>query len=360
MGNTSHTSGNFNGLDVAKFIMAILVVTLHAHPLQEWSYNLNYAMTNGVTRIAVPYFFIASGFLLFRKTTLYDFDRARIKRYLIHIFRLYMVWTAIYLPIILWMAVHHAKGATYGILVAIRNTVMAGSYFQLWFLQALLVAVIILALLLYWHVSLRNIFWLTFMGYVVALIGEPYYCVFAYFFPDGSFGYEVAKGLKKVFVTPRNGICFGALFVFVGAYLSQRNCHIPLSRLKIYMACGFVLLLAEVMGTSFSGITQHGYMHDCYFMLLPLTICIFLYSKAVELPDLPIWSYLRKQSMFIFYIHTWWLFLANAFLGSGKHAIVNLGSFGVYLVVLVLSILSSHVIIVLSRKPRFAFLRYLS
>ena len=47
--------------------MAILVVMLHACPLLDISELADYYSSKGITRIAVPYFFVASGFFLFRK-----------------------------------------------------------------------------------------------------------------------------------------------------------------------------------------------------------------------------------------------------------------------------------------------------
>ena len=64
--------------------------------------------------------------------------------------------------------------------------------------------------------------------------------------------------------------------------------------------------------------------------------------------------------MFIFYIHAWWLVLAGVAFGESKHAFIHLGSLGVYLIALGLSILASHVLIVLSRKEKFPYLKYLS
>lgn len=285
----------------------------------------------------------------------------RIKKYLIHIFRLYVIWTIIYLPIIIYVIVLKPhKGIFHGILVAIRNTIMSGSYLQLWFLQALLVATILLTALLYFKVSVRKIFIMTVLGYMIAVVGVQDYSIFDYFFPEGSMGYKVVKVMQLIFATPRNGICFGALYFFLGAYLSQKTCDISIHRLKQYMVVFFVLLMIEVMESSFCGLTHTSYSHDCYVFLVPLTYYMFLYTKAIKLKDSPTWTYLRKQSMFIFYIHGWWLALINGFVGNSKFAFVNLGSMGVYLIVLILSILSSHLLIVLSQKERFSYMKYLS
>lgn len=359
-----NTSGStqYNGFDIAKFVMAILVVIIHGHPLSDISFNLNYAVVSGVAKVAVPYFFMASGFLLFRKmSSLYDLDWGRIKHYLIHIFRLYMVWTVIYLPIIIYTDILHSdKGALHGVLVVIRNTVMNGSYVQLWFLHALLVSAVFVAGLLYFRVSVRKIFILFLFGYLIGLVGLQYYLAFDYFFPEGSLVYKACKVLKYIFVTPRNGFCIGALYFFMGAYLSQKTSQISPDRLKGYIAVFFALLMVEVMGSSFCGLTNHHFVHACYFFLVPFTYYLFLYTKAVKLKDSSVWVYLRKQSMFIFYTHMWWLFLAERFFGTGQHAFVNLGSVGIFVIVLALSILTSHVLIVLSQRERFHFLTYLS
>ena len=63
----------YPSLDLMKFICSILVVMIHITPFGEYEF-LNFAIHNYVARIAVPYFFVTSGFLLFRKTSYDDFN----------------------------------------------------------------------------------------------------------------------------------------------------------------------------------------------------------------------------------------------------------------------------------------------
>ena len=84
--NSPAQSNCYNGFDLAKFIMAIFVVTLHAHPFSDFSFNLNYAVTHGVTRMAVPYFFI--GAYLSQKAS--DLSLPRLKRDRVVFFMLFM------------------------------------------------------------------------------------------------------------------------------------------------------------------------------------------------------------------------------------------------------------------------------
>ena len=65
---------NYNGIDLVKFICSYLVVIIHTAPLS--SYFMTYGdllhiyIIQYFCRLAVPFFFVASGFLLFRKTDL--------------------------------------------------------------------------------------------------------------------------------------------------------------------------------------------------------------------------------------------------------------------------------------------------
>ena len=77
----------FNGIDIFKFVCAILVCVIHIAPFptdsSETSFYdfLNFGLQRCLCRIAVPYYFTAAGFLLFRKTNFRHLDGERIKNY---------------------------------------------------------------------------------------------------------------------------------------------------------------------------------------------------------------------------------------------------------------------------------------
>ena len=131
----------YNGLDIIKFIMAIFIVMLHSSFLSDVSYNLNYLFQSGITRIGVPFFFVASGFLLYRKVDVNNIDFLIVKKYVFHILRLYIIWTIIYLPIIIYSEIlKDDRGIVCALISFVHKTVISGSYIQLWFLQALIVS----------------------------------------------------------------------------------------------------------------------------------------------------------------------------------------------------------------------------
>ena len=57
---------NYNSIDVIKVCMSILVVAIHTHPEYNFAEIAN-ELIRGVYTIAVPYFFIVSGVLVWHK-----------------------------------------------------------------------------------------------------------------------------------------------------------------------------------------------------------------------------------------------------------------------------------------------------
>lgn len=345
---------SFHGIDLAKFIMAVLVVVLHSAPLADISSDMNYLVMNGVTRIAVPYFFAASGFLLFHKMPSYPFDLQEIKKYLRHIFRLYIVWIIIYSPLILYQDFFQQQGSAITRFSHMVWEIVILGWAHLWFLQALIIVAIFLTLLLFLKIPHRWIFFLAASAYIIAIMDSQYDVFFQVIFPDGSPIHLLFSKLNAHLVITRNGIFHAPIFFFMGAYLGQQKHTTPFSKSVQYALFFFVLFLIEVTVSLRTGLTTIHSSHECYFTLVPLTYFIFLSSRTVKLPNLSIWKYLRKQSMFIYYIHVWWWFLV---ISLSYH--IHIHSSARFFVILSLSILSSHILIILSKGKRFSFLKYL-
>ncbi len=86
-----------NNLDILKVIMAFLVVALHIFPVSKLDGLeglISYEIASGITRIAVPTFFLISGYFLRNKLN----DRAYLWKYAKRILLLYITWQILYLP----------------------------------------------------------------------------------------------------------------------------------------------------------------------------------------------------------------------------------------------------------------------
>lgn len=138
----SDGSQEYNAIDLAKFICAILVVSVHVAPFgltdNETLQLLNYGIQQWLASIAVPFFFISSGFLLYRKSSLNNFSLDRTKLYVVNLIKLYVIWTIIYFPFRIKSILKDERGIIYGVLTYCRDIIFAGSYVQLWYFPALI------------------------------------------------------------------------------------------------------------------------------------------------------------------------------------------------------------------------------
>lgn len=94
---------------------------------------------------------------------------------------------------------------------------------------------------------------------------------------------------------------------------------------------------------------------DMCLMLIPVATFTFLLGKQIVLKDRPIYLWLRKMSMFIFFIHAWFLF----WLEYIKAHIFDMSQMECYFLTLLLSCIAAGIVIKLSEKEKLSFLKIL-
>lgn len=68
-------------IDCFRIIAAILVVTIHTSPLDTISPTLDFYLTRGLGRIAVPFFFITTAYFYFLNPSKNDYIRLLNRHY---------------------------------------------------------------------------------------------------------------------------------------------------------------------------------------------------------------------------------------------------------------------------------------
>lgn len=123
-----------SNIDVLKILMAFLVIALHIFPvakLKGITGIISYEIANGITRIAVPTFFIISGYFLRNKLN----DKKYLLQYAKRILLLYLVWQLLYLPDLIRFYSLKRFSLTDAVLKMIFG------YWHLWYLLATVLAV---------------------------------------------------------------------------------------------------------------------------------------------------------------------------------------------------------------------------
>lgn len=350
---------NYNAIDLTRFICAILVIMLHVPPFGVTDsgtvyHYLNFGIRQYAARTAVPFFFIAAGFFLFRKTSPESFDTGIIKKYVIRVLRLYLIWTVIYLPISAYRIYESGQGILYSVARYLRDLVFAGSFTQLWYLKGLAVAVCITAVLVQRGVRPVRILAAAFILYMIGLFAQSWYGFIVPLRESAPFVWKVLKLVRMVISTTRNGVFDGFLFVAIGMCFAY--CDISVSRRLsfILFAVSMGLLFAEVFILESNHYVR---AHDMYLFLVPVAFFMFCAVRQVELSDSGIFKVLRVMSSLMFYTHLWISWVVTK---AMKVAGVNTHDSCVrFLTVLVLTLAVSYLIYHLSGRDRFRWLKKL-
>lgn len=321
----------YNGIDLIKFFCAVLVLIIHV-PLFNTEYSalndLNFWLKNYICRVAVPFFFTTSGFLLFKKTEFTNINGDIIKKSCFKNLRLLGTWTFL---------------------------LFVGGTGHLWYLGALVLAVIVLAIMLKNGIKLQNIIIFALVAFIIGLLGDAYYGVI-----EPLKDYRILKIFielyERMFQTTRNGLFFGLIFVLMGALFAQRKIKMNNKVAILGLIVSLVIMFFEVYLLK---LFSHPKSHNMLASLVPVIFFLFYIATHLDLKNRPIYSSLRVIGTLVFFSHL----LVNSFVEFALKAVkskigINLFSFQ-FLITLTLTIVFSIVIDQLSKKQRFYWLKYL-
>lgn len=288
----------YAAIDIAKYISALLVVCIHTYPFYEISETFNTYWIQTLCRMAVPFFFVTSGFFFFRKwdPENKEANKENLKKYIGRLLKLYLIWTVIYLPYTIWDYAH-SNFQFYHIFAYMRDVILNGSYYHLWFLPALMLSTAIV----YWLYNRHGIKRVLLISFILYLIG---YLINVYtpLWESGQmplvtffFGF-----FTKVFTTARNGIFFGPMFISMGL-LMTRTRRIPHKTSLIAWAVSFVLLIVEVTIYRQLGILRDLTSMD--LMLIPTVYFLVNWLFTFKLPYKTRYMNMRQESLLIYTSH---------------------------------------------------------
>ena len=358
--NQSLTCGdrkNFEAIDLMKFICAILVVSIHVSPFgQDLSVGLSWVnrlVRNYIARLAVPFFFMCTGFLMFRKVDMENFSIRNTAGQIKKAYRLYFLYVLIYAGPIIYRILTDEKGALYGAIVFLRNLIFTGGYTHLWYLNGLGLALLLISLLLHRGMRFSRILLLAFALHLVGLLLLPYYGLI-----EPLKAYPLAaKALKLfalTFATPRNGLFFGFFYICLGALFARKSICMSMGRAVLGFGISMLLLLAEILI-----LVQLDWAkgYDFYLFLAPASFFLFYIVTHIELKPRPVYRYLRISSSLVFFLHLLVVWVLNDML---PYAGIDIrGTWLAFPLNLLFTLLSAHAVIRLSARPGCAWLKQL-
>lgn len=274
------------GIDWLRLAAAILVIAIHTSPLADFNETGDFILTRVLARIAVPFFFITSGYFLLSRY--HDSDR-KLRHFLKKTGWIYGASILLYLPLNFRNGYFSQSQLLPELL---KDLIFDGTMYHLWYLPASMLGMLI-AWKLVEKLDFSKGLVMALLLYLVGLFGDSYYVV-AEKLPLLKAFYD---RLFELFDYTRNGLFFAPVFLMLGGFIADERRKLSFVEAGVGFFISLGLLLAEALILHRHGFQRHDSM---YVFLLPAMYFLFhlvLLWKGRRIP------LLRPASLVVYLIH---------------------------------------------------------
>lgn len=366
MTNTRAERKQYRAIDIAKFVMAILVVAIHVRPFTG---QTAFVYDDIIARIADPLFFQITAFLFFEKIFAQISGDLRqgmswrmLGHYMKRILALYTAWFVIYAPVVLprtWQECGNIRGM---LLALLKKYWLSGYYGAMWFMTALLLAMPLVFILTKYLGS--RLCLLLSAPWFLLTVARMEYCSI-------TDGWQVAgyfdSAIYGIFGWYGNGLTYGFFFCALGMWIAykrtlggQKN---DSRDFALPSLISFLLLIIESYVIRDKGLGQS---FGAMFFLIPTSYFLLQWLLNVDFWEKPgekarIWTdqicgHLRRLSILIFTIHYGVMEGLQYLLGKYTGAVWNMT--GLYLSVLLVTIGLAELILLAQKKIKWLHILY--
>lgn len=246
---------NLDSADVLKFVLSILIVATHTSFFEGYLTPL--------VRLAVPAFFMISGYFFFSRTNSCDTEekkKAYLKKSVTHNLKLYLFWFILLLPLTLYIRKYHTMGLVGGALHLVRDFLFGSTFQSSWYIVALITGFAIV-LFLSDKISQSALVIIGVIFYIPSLLSSNY----EFLLESSDLLKAVGESLSKVFLLPCRNFSVSILYIAIGKYLAEKNYEGKTKKYTVTFLLAFAALIAEYLALHFSGVKIED--TDCYIAL---------------------------------------------------------------------------------------------
>lgn len=277
-------------VDLLKFILSILIVTLHSEMFIDVSDALFWVTTQGLSRAGVPFFFVASGYFLCMNVEKGKSVRDNILRNA----KVWIVFILLDLCITGWHYYPQFEDA----LAFFHKAFFVGLSDAYWFLPSLVVTQLIM-IKVFKKQKTEYALIFGFFTYLFAMTHDSYSFLF-----EKSWIYPISAAHTELFVWPQAGLVESIFFVAIGGLIYKHRVRLTESlKNKVYLLRGgmvlfSILLMLEAYFTQGAG----AYDGNCYLSLIFLPGFMLLWA-LIDNPVKYDTKTLGVLSLYIYLVH---------------------------------------------------------
>lgn len=289
-------------LDAFRVLAVFLVIANHTSPLLSIHEEADFILTRIVSRVAVPFFLMVSGYFLYN--AMEQRDWRHILRFCKKIAILYGISIVLFLPLNVYAGHYHGE---YGWVRFIKDLFFNGTFYHLWYLPGLILGIVIVAYLTMQFGQVKAL-WISFVLYGIGLLGDSYYGI-AVNIPMMKQFYD---GVFILFDYTRNGIFMVPIFLMMGMFIHKRKAKVKLSYSIVALIVSLILLIVEGMVLHGESLQRHDSM---YIMLIPTMYLLFVVLLQCRGRNS---KTLRDLTTAMYIIHPWMIVVVR-FIAKGLH-----------------------------------------
>lgn len=287
---------NFNSIDLAKFIASIFVVcahtqissVIHIQPIKE--------LFDTIFEASVPFFFVSSGFLLYHFSSSDENLTKRAGKTALKFAKIYLLLTALYLP--LTVIGYYTKGLSplNAAIDFVLTFLFAGENYyswQLWYLLAAAVGMVLIYLLLKMKLKAEQIFAFSAVMFVLGNVLN--------FLHASGANIGFVELYFKIFLRTRNGLFVGVFWLSLGLLIAKYQDKI---KTTVYAAF-FTVGTAGIMIDSLHALD---YFKNAFLVLFCFGVFGLVLRMKIPKSE-AVSKKLRNLSSLIYYVHMYFVAL---------------------------------------------------
>lgn len=338
-----NSKNDIYGLDLLKFMMALLIVSIHTQAFLSWDL---YDYIKVVQKWCVPTFFFLSSFFLMKKFITHPTERKQFYiRFISRMGLLYAFWFIFNIPIYIRL-LNCTTVTTFEFLTGLIKNILFSSTFEgSWFLSALFVGMSILCLFVYIGIDK----WIILISFSIVYI-IVYICKFDpahdYLNMYRFYNWYTANICKHPLLSFIRSLPFIALGYVMATHTIYEKIQ-SLANNKLFHSIPIILAILIFTEAQIGNI-----IIEQFFILLAVPL-ISTWFHGLRLPESKVWKLLRNLSILIYLLH----FMLIVYVRNIP-MISNISGISKYILILFVAISISYIIIFLSNNKIRVF-RYL-
>lgn len=281
-------SYNYGMLSVVKLIAAILVVMIHTMAFSSLSEDLWVATSLGICRVAVPFFFIISGYFFYNLKD--NSERMkRIKKYTIFYCKAVLFEVVISIVYLIYII----KDIPF--LTLIKGLLFIGVTGSLWYVSSMIIGLLFITPFLK-KSCYKSLVIISIIFFAFGLAGDSYYGIFS----NTIIG-TATDIYRNIFIMMQVGVTASVPFLTLGILVNKFNILEKIKKPEAWIIVGSLLLLIETFILYKKEIALD---YNLYISLLILAPALFIWTMNSKKKVSERISILcRKLSILVYIVH---------------------------------------------------------